>query len=208
MRFDMDSSMGAGSAAQPGQSQQVTVEVAKWWWAWLVAGILWIVASIFILQFREGSVALVGIILGILFLVAGLQEFVLAAISDSWKWLWITFGVILVIGGLYALFNPVRTFAAIASMLGFLFVLIGVGWMVEAFVTKAANPLWWLGLIAGIMMLMLGFWAAGQFFVTQAYALLVFAGIWALVHGITDIIKAFAVKRLGEGTGPTAAMAA
>jgi hypothetical protein len=28
--------------------------------------------------------------------------------------------------------------------------------------------------------------------------LLVFAGIWALLHGITDIIKSFMVRSLGE----------
>ena len=33
---------------------------------------------------------------------------------------------------------------------------------------------------------------------TQAYALLFFAGIWALLKGITDIFKSFQIKKLGE----------
>jgi hypothetical protein len=28
--------------------------------------------------------------------------------------------------------------------------------------------------------------------------LLIFAGIWALLHGITDIVKGFQIKRLGH----------
>ena len=48
------------------------------------------------------------------------------------------------------------------------------------------------------MMIGLGFWASGQFLVTKAYELLIFAGIWALLHGITDIVKAFQIKRLGS----------
>lgn len=193
----METPMDASTSGQSAEAQQMATELAKWWWAWLVAGILWIVASIVILQFRQGSVTLVGIVIGIMFLVAGIQEFVVAFVSDSWRWLWIAFGVLLVIGGIYALFNPVRTFAAVADIIGFVFALVGILWIVEAFATMAANPLWWLGLIAGFMMLFLGFWAASQQYAAQAYTLLVFAGIWALFHGITDIIKAFMIKRAG-----------
>lgn len=180
------------------ESREVLGEVARWWWAWLVAGIVWILASVFILQFRQGSLTLVGIILGVMFLVAGVQEFLVAAVTDSWRWLSITFGVLLVLGGLYALFNPVGTFLAIADMLGFLFALVGIFWVIGAFATRAGNDLWWLGLLAGILMVGLGFWAGGQFLITQAYTLLIFAGIWALLHGITDIIKAFAIRKMGK----------
>lgn len=40
-------------------------------------------------------------------------------------------------------------------------------------------------------MLVLAFWTSGQFFIEKAYMLLVFAGIWALMHGFTDIVRAF-----------------
>jgi uncharacterized membrane protein HdeD (DUF308 family) len=56
------------------------------------------------------------------------------------------------------------------------------------------NDLWWLGLIAGIIMIGLGFWVSGQFLLTKAYELVIFAGIWALLHGVTDIIKGFQIK--------------
>lgn len=194
----MDTPVDATMQAQSAEARQMVLELAKWWWAWLVAGVTWILASIVILQFHHASVTLVGIIIGILFLVAGVQELVVGALSDSWRWLWIAFGVILVIGGIYALFNPVGTFLAIADTLGFLFALIGIFWIVEAFSTSSVNSLWWLGLISGILMIGLGFWAGGQFLATQAYALLVFAGIWALFHGISDIIKAFFIRRQGE----------
>ena len=87
---------------------------------------------------------------------------------------------------------------AVADLLGFLFVLVGIFWVVEAFATMADNPLWGLGLASGIIMIVLGFWAGGQFLATQAYVLLIFAGIWALLHGISDIINAFMIKRAGE----------
>jgi uncharacterized membrane protein HdeD (DUF308 family) len=45
-------------------------------------------------------------------------------------------------------------------------------------------------------MTIIGFWAAGQLFITKAYVLLVFAGIWALIEGINDIARAFAIREL------------
>ena len=68
-------------------------------------------------------------------------------------------------------------------MLGFLFLVVGVWWMVRAFLERAISPLRWLGLISGILMTALAFWTSGQFFIEKAYVLLVFAGIWALMQG-------------------------
>ncbi len=196
----MDRSMNVKNASntQSVGASQVAAQLAKWWWVWLVFGVLWIFAALVILQFQINSVMLVGIIIGVMFLVAGAQEFFIAAIAESWKWLWIVFGVFLIIAGIIALINPVRTFVAIAQIFGFLTLLVGAFWMIEAFLTKEANELWWLGLIAGIMMIVMGFWVGGQFFITKAVTLLIFAGIWALFHGITDIIRAFQIKKVGE----------
>ena len=47
-------------------------------------------------------------------------------------------------------------------------------------------------------MVILAFWTAGQFFIEKAYVLLVFAGIWALMQGIGDIVKGFQIRKLGK----------
>jgi hypothetical protein len=47
-------------------------------------------------------------------------------------------------------------------------------------------------------MVVLAFWTSGQFFIEKAYALLVFAGIWALMQGISDVVRAFAVRALRD----------
>jgi uncharacterized membrane protein HdeD (DUF308 family) len=197
---EVNAPSNAPSNVESAEMQQALGQMAKWWWAWLVAGIIWLIVGLVVLQFRQGSLTTVGIIFGVLFLVAGVQQFALAYFSPGWKWLWITFGVLLVIGGLWALFNPLRTFVAIAQTLGFLFLLVGILWTIEAFASRPGNNLWWLGLIAGIMMIGLGFWVEGQLFPARAYTLLVFTGVWALIHGITDIIKAFEIKKLGSTT--------
>jgi uncharacterized membrane protein HdeD (DUF308 family) len=172
------------------------MSVGRLWWLWLVTGVAWILIALVVLQFDAASVTTVGVLIGIMFLLSGFQQFVVAALAPGLKWLWIIFGVLFIVAGIIALISPENTFAAIADILGFLFLLVGVFWVIQAFVDRDVNELWWLGLISGVLMIILAFWTGGQFFITKAYVLLVFAGIWALMHGVTDIVKAFQIRKL------------
>jgi uncharacterized membrane protein HdeD (DUF308 family) len=178
--------------------REVVEGVSKFWWLWLLLGIAWIAASAIILQFDQASVTTIGVIVGIMFFVVGTQNFAISALTDHLRWMWIIFGVLFWIAGVLALISPENTFVALADMLGFLFLLVGTLWIVSAIAGKPANDLWWVGLIAGILMLILAFWTAGQFFFEKAYILIVFAGIWALMQGITDIVRAFQIRKLGR----------
>jgi hypothetical protein len=40
----------------------------------------------------------------------------------------------------------------------------------------------------------MAFWTSGPFFIEKAYTLLVFAGVWALLHGVLDIVGAFRIR--------------
>lgn len=172
---------------------------ARWWWLWIVFGVLWIIASILIFQFDTGSIKTVAVVVGVMFLVAAFQAFVAAQLEKSgWKWLWYAFGVLFVVAGVVAMLNPAETVASFASVLGFLFLLFGIMWIIESFVSKDHDPLWWLTLISGILMLVLAFWAAGQFLLTKAFTLLVLVGVFAMIKGVTDLFKAFAIKRIHD----------
>lgn len=173
-------------------------EATKAWWHWLVAGIAWIVVSLIILRFDTASVATVGVLVGLIFILAAVQNFTLTTVARSMRWVPALFGVLFAVSAVICLADPISTFAAMAQMLGFLFGLVGVWWMVEAFLERPLNPLWWIGLISGILMTGLAFWTSGQFFMHKAYLLLVFAGFWALMQGITHIARAFAIRRLHD----------
>jgi uncharacterized membrane protein HdeD (DUF308 family) len=197
----------SSSAATPGfgdptmgaaEAREAARRAAGWWWIWLVTGIAWIIAALVILQFDQASITTIGVIIGIMFVFAGVQQFVLMAIADSLRWLWAIFGVLFVIAGVICFISPENTFAALADILGFLFLTVGVWWTIRAFLEKDVNPLWWLGLIGGVLMVILAFWTSGQLFIHKAYTLLVFAGIWALMQGITDIFRAFAVRSVRD----------
>ncbi|HLM27339.1 MAG TPA: DUF308 domain-containing protein [Thermoleophilaceae bacterium] len=187
------------SAGQAGPAATMIAAIARFWWAFLAAGIVWVLIALAILQFDRASITTVGVLIGIMLILSAFQNFALGAmVGTGAKWIWWLFAVLLLVGGIIALMSPENTFAALADILGFVFLIIGVFWTIDAFVSRGANPLWWLGLISGILMVILAFWTSGQFFIEKAYLLLVFAGIWALLHGITDIVRAFQLRALGK----------
>jgi uncharacterized membrane protein HdeD (DUF308 family) len=190
--FMTDTALSPSSA----DVRAVELRLPNFWWLWLVTGVIWLIAALVILQFDQASITTVGILVGCMFVLSGVQQFVVASLTDRLRWLWIVFGALFVIAGIICFINPEATFAGLADILGFLFLLVGVWWAVEALVSKAEDSLWWLRLISAILMLVVAFWTSGQFFITKAYTLLVFAGVWALLQGVTDIIRAFQVRSL------------
>ncbi len=179
--------------------RDATREITGYWWLELVAGIAWLVLSLVILQFDSASVTTIGLLVGMMFTLCAAQTFAVArAESGATRWLTAIFGVLFVVAGAICFVDPGGTFAALADSLGFLFLTVGIWWMIRAFLERAVNPLWWLGLISGILMTVLAFWTAGQFFIEKAYVLLVFAGIWALMEGVINIVRAFQIRALGR----------
>jgi Short repeat of unknown function (DUF308) len=188
---------GIGMAEQTSLGAKVR-EITGYWWVNLVAGITWLVISLVILQFDSASVTTVGVLVGVIFLLAAVQNIAVTTLPVEHRWVPALFSVLFLVSAVICFIDPVSTFAGLADMLGFLFLLVGVWWMTQAFLERPVNPTWWLTLISGILMTGIAFWTAGQLFATKAYTLLVFAGIWALMQGTVDIVRAFELRRLNK----------
>jgi uncharacterized membrane protein HdeD (DUF308 family) len=173
-------------------------DATGYWWAWLLAGIAWVVAALVILQFDHASITTVGVLVGLLFVSTGIENIWLAGLDVPMRWMWALFGGLFLVSGISCFAHPEATFAGLADMLGFLFMIVAVWWMIRAFLERPVNPLWWLGLVSGVLMTSLAFWTSGQFFIHRVYVLLVFAGMWALMHGITTIVRGLQVRALHE----------
>ena len=173
-------------------------DITGYWWTWLVAGIAWVGISLVILQFDRASITTVSVIVGMMFTLTALENFALASLEEAHRGLSVLFGVLFMASAVVCFVNPEQTFAGLADILGFLFLIVGMWWMTRSFLERPLNPLWWVGLISGILMTGLAFWTAGQFFIGRAYTLLVLAGIWALMAGITNIVRALQVRSLHE----------
>jgi uncharacterized membrane protein HdeD (DUF308 family) len=185
-----------GLTAEPTSIRDNVREATGYWWAGLVAGISWLIISLVILQFDAVSVTTVGLLVGLMFLLASAQTIALTTLPVEHRWVPALFSVLFLVSAVVCIVNPVGTFAGLADMLGFLFLLVGVWWMIQSFLERPVNPMWWLNLISGILMTGIAFWTAGQLFATKAYTLLVFAGIWALLQGTNDIVRALEVRRV------------
>jgi uncharacterized membrane protein HdeD (DUF308 family) len=183
-------------APATGEARETADAMASLWWVWLLVGIAWVIGALVVLQFDEASIVTIGVVVGVMFVASGLQQFVVAATVDHLRWLWALFGVLFLVAGVVCFINPKETFAGLADILGFLFLTVGIWWVIRAFIERGVNPVWWLTLLSGVLMIIVAFWTSGQFFIEKAYTLLVFAGIWALMHGTTDIVRAFAVRSL------------
>jgi uncharacterized membrane protein HdeD (DUF308 family) len=120
-------------------------EISGYWWVGLVAGVAWLVISLVILQFDSASVTTVGVLVGVMFLLAAVQNIALATLPVEHRWVPTLFGVLFLISAVICFVEPANTFAGVADMLGFLFLLVGVWWMVQAFLERPVNPMWWLG---------------------------------------------------------------
>jgi uncharacterized membrane protein HdeD (DUF308 family) len=173
--------------------------IGKLWWLWIAFGVFWLVVAYVVLQFDQASIKTVGVLIGFMFLAAAFQQFVIAAFAGGWaRWVLVFFGVLLLVAAVLSFIEPEETFAGVADILGFVFFIIGVFWTIQALVERSMNPLWWMGLIAGIALVVLAFWTSGQFFIDKAYTLLVFAGIWALFNGVTDLVRAFQIRAFSK----------
>ena len=164
------------------------------WWLFLVTGIAWLIISVMILRFTPASINTVGILLGVLFLLAGFNEFMIGSVGHSWRWAHIVLGVIFIIGAIWAFARPFNAFWSLASVLGLLLIFKGTLDLIAAVVTRDVNPSWWLGLVTGILELILGFWASQQQFPARGALLLLWVGFFALFRGISEIVVSFELR--------------
>jgi Short repeat of unknown function (DUF308) len=169
-------------------------EVSGLWWVFLATGILWFIISLVVLRFDERSITTIGVILGVVFAVACVNEFVIMGVAGGWKWIHALLGIVFLLGALWAFIQPKEAFWALASVLGLLLILKGSIDIIEAVVTKDFNPLWGLGLAAGIIELLLGFWASQQYYTARAALIIIWVGFAALFRGIGEIVLAFRLR--------------
>ena len=80
-------------------------------------------------------------------------------------------------------------------MLGLLLIFEGSLSIISSAATREVNSTWWLGLVAGILEILLGFWASQQMFPARAaLLLLLWVGFFALFRGISEIVIAFELR--------------
>jgi len=176
------------------EEQEVLKEGGKLWWLFLFTGVLWFLFGIIVFRFDYTSVSAVSILFGVVAIIAGINEFlVLGVVQRWWKVLHAGLGVLFIAVGIIAFVHPGNTFAALAAVFSFFLIFKGAFDIIVAIATHGEVKVWWLQLVAGIVELVLGFWAAA-YFGRSAILLVAWVGAIALLRGITEIIFAFKLR--------------
>jgi uncharacterized membrane protein HdeD (DUF308 family) len=177
-------------------AREVLEEAADRWWLFLVSGIAWLVFALLVFQWDFTTVYAISVLFGIVALFAGVNELMTISVSTSgWRWIHALLGVLFLLVGIYALWNPYDTFSTLAALVGLFLLFRGIFDITVAFITKDEFELWWLQLVLGLVEIVLAFWVAGNFR-KEAILLVVYVGVIALMRGITEIFVAFKLKGL------------
>ena len=163
------------------------------WWVFLITGTLWLILALIMFRFNITSAKTLGVLAGIVFLIAGAVALGMVAVVRSgwWKALNAFLAFLLILGGIFSFIHPQDTFVAIAQITAFMFLFVGIMDLIIAFSNRTG--LWWLRMIAGFICIGLAFCPSGEFG-KQAYLLLVWAGLFALFRGINSFFVAFALR--------------
>lgn len=168
-------------------------ETTRMWWLFLVTGIAWVVIAFLVLSLDPTTPAMIGYLAGFVFLAAGVNELVAIAYVSDWKWLHGVLGALFLVTGIMALMSPFQTFGILALLIGWYLLIKGMVGIIFSIVGRQYLPLWGLGLAAGIIEVVIGVWAVG-YPGRSAWLLVVWVGIGALMHGITEIVLAFQLR--------------
>ena len=144
--------------------QRTMLDAGRVWWLSLITGTAWPPFPIIVFRFDYTTVSAIAIVFGILMLGFSLMELVSVMVTHGWSRLsHAVLALAFLVIGIVSFIHPGDMFKALAAVMSFYFIIEGTFDLILAFATRPVNDLWWLGLIAGVIEIILGFWAAGDF---------------------------------------------
>ena len=165
------------------------------WWVFLITGIAWLWVALIVLRLDLTSVTAIAVLFGIVSIGLGVTEFfAMAGSTTGWKIARAILGVLFIVAGIVAFFEPAGTFVALASLFAWVVLFKGIFDVTIALVGPKVG-LWWLILVLGIVEILLAFWAAG-YFRGSALLLVVWIAAFALTRGFMEIFTAFRLRAL------------
>jgi uncharacterized membrane protein HdeD (DUF308 family) len=165
------------------------------WWVYLITATAWLVIAWVVLRFDLRTVRSIGILAGVVMLLAAAAELFNMVTAPGWKWLHGILGGLFLITGFVAFMHPGNTFVWMSAFIGWYLLFKGFADIFLSFATKDMNDAWWLTLIVGIIEVGIGFWAAGHF-ARSAYILVLYVGVIALTRAIVDVTIAFRLRKI------------
>ena len=159
--------------------------------AMVLLGLLTVFYGLFVMSLRPAALATVTVFAGVAFIIGGITQLGQAgAVDRSWRWLAYLGGLIGIAAGVAAFVWPNITLIVLAIVTAWALVGSGAVRIVGA-VIGGDRDLWWLGLLAGVVELLLGLWAIGS--PGRELLLMVnLIGIYLVIVGVDTMVSALA----------------
>jgi uncharacterized membrane protein HdeD (DUF308 family) len=134
-------------------------------------------------------------VVGIMMVIAGVAEVINAFQFKTWgKFvLWIVLGLLYIVAGILTFENPLLAAALLTLMLGIALVVSGVMRIILAFSMKEGMPWMWV-VLSGVITLLLGFIVLAKWPVSSLYILGIFLGVDLVFAGVGWIFVGLGLK--------------
>ena len=172
----------------------------KHWWLMLIAGILCIAAGICVFVFPVESYLALSILFGIVMLLTGVGQLIIASTSGNYlmmKGYFIVGGILDLILGIFLCVYPGVTLVVLPFMMGLWlmyhgFILISFGGDMDTFKVSGSASM----IILGILILVLSIFVLLNPFSAGVVTVLVVAGVGLILLGVTFCILAAKLRDL------------
>jgi uncharacterized membrane protein HdeD (DUF308 family) len=174
---------------------EVQERSGAWWW-YLILGVLWVWFGMYVLSYRVGSLAAVAAFVGVAFLLGGITQLAVAGRVREWRWLYIIGGILGIAAGVLTFVWPSITLYVVSILVAWYLIFFGIMHAVGALAGPKVSY-WWTGLLLGAAELVLGVWAVRSW-QRSLVTLVTLVGVWAIVHGVSEIFAGFSLRQTGK----------
>jgi uncharacterized membrane protein HdeD (DUF308 family) len=162
----------------------------------LVFAVLLVILGLVVLSFDTASLTVTSVLIEFSFFVQGLGWLALGILVRTMRWLWLLSGGLGIAAAIVAWAYPDGTLRVLALLLGCFLIVAGVLDAIFA-LTHREREHWWLTLLGGAAMLVLGIWLI-QESDRPVVLLLAIVGVYCLVRGLTELFRAFRHRQLSK----------
>ena len=169
-------------------------ELKSYWWLLLLSGVVSIVIGGALLLWPGKTLTVVGFLIGLWMLFAGIMRFLIALFGGDTdgRWVILFVGIVGIVLGIVVMRNPTETIAIIVLIAAIFWIITGLVDIFRGISDSGMENRGWvifggaIAVLAGAVVLL---WPAASVLV-----LAVIAGVFFIVDGIMQIIAGFQVK--------------
>ncbi len=169
------------------------------WWVVLVVGILMVISGFAYWFWPEAGYAIASQIFGWLLILAGIVQLCVATGPDharGWGW-WLAGGVIDIFIGFMLVRSILLSEAVFPYFLAFLFVFWGIEALISSCYRK--NKYWWMGIINGILLCLIGFFFLEAGWVSDMMMVSFLTSIAFIYWGFSISIASYELRPVDNG---------